>query len=194
METMRIGFIILRDTFLKDFGSLITSSLENGHDVILFYDSQAAPERKNYQRVSLETLSVFSHKHVEKVAFNSLEIVEKCEETSPQILITIDGKLVKDSRAKVIAQLKKRNIKLVSLGSFFETALLPMDHLHEFDLTLYLSEYARNLHFIAQGNAAARDSLKRSFLHKSAVTSSPIFDQLLFSKPGGVRKHYGIPN
>jgi hypothetical protein len=187
---MKIGFLVLRETFLKTMGSLIMECLKAGHEVILFYDEQSATGVKSYQRVTKQKLGGFESLGAQVFGVDSRGL-DKLEPFDINVLVLVEGFHFFRDRLNQLKQLRKTGTKIISLSHFFENLRYPLEALGYFDKTYYLSSFAVDTHFRLYGEnpAKVKDSLYSS---KFEVSGSPMFDQLTDLDEDEIRREMGI--
>ncbi|MQC26264.1 MAG: hypothetical protein DWG76_02290 [Chloroflexi bacterium] len=191
--SLRLGFVIPRAPFLKDFGPVIQQALDDGHHVVLFYSPEAARGTKASQRVTKRELEPFASPHTELVEFTLETLVQICAAAHPEILITLDGDVGAKDRLDVVQEIQALGVQVVSLASFFETALRPIEFLDRFDKVYYMSEFGADLHFDVQLDGGERLVRQRASAEKYEVVSSPVFDQQRFGDFSDARRELGLP-
>jgi hypothetical protein len=189
-SNLRLGFVITRSPFLKDFGPLIARALERGHHVTIFYDPQAASGTKAYQRITVEQLAPFVGPNTDMVACGLAELVQACGETRINVLVTLDGDVGAKDRLDIVDAIRELSVQVVSIPSFFETAVRPLAYLEHFDRVYYMSAYGADLHFHTQ---AASQQQRRALSKNYEFISSPVFDQQRFGDFAGARERLGLP-
>ncbi|KAA3646405.1 MAG: hypothetical protein DWQ07_09315 [Chloroflexi bacterium] len=190
---MKIGFLLLRQPFLKTMGALIDASLEAGHEVFIFYQPNAMQGEKAYQNVTSDNIPDFAGGQVKVVEFELDDFKKLHSEYALDIVVTHEGYHVLHGGVpeKDFKYLQDNGIKLVSLCHFFETSQQPLEALTYFDKTLYMSEYARELHYELHG--APRQLAEDIYGHLGAVVGAPLFDPICGSNPDQIRKALDIP-
>lgn len=172
-------------------GSLIDAAIKDDHDVILFCeDSGRDLGDKDYQQITLQKLASFKSKASKIISVRSVEGV--LETDSLDVLVTQEGfhSLKKDLDG--VTAVREKGVKVVSLAHFFEIARRPVTALDHFDLTLYTSEFCRDLHFDLQCPPERREKEKQSRSSQYAVTGSPMFDQIGAISRQQARRELGV--
>jgi hypothetical protein len=188
---MKIGFLVLRETFLKTMGSLILECLRAGHEVTLLYDEQAATGVKSYQQVTKGNLTRFEGLGAQVLGVDSRSL-DKLSKLDMNVLVFVEGFHFFRDRLSQLKELRKTGIKIVSLTHFFENLRYPLEALDYFDKTFYLSSFAADAHFSLYGENPAE--IKNSpFSEKFEISGSPMFDQLTDLDEDGIRRELRIP-
>ncbi len=185
---IKIGFLLLRDTFLKTMGSLIQESLKAGHEVVLLYDEKAATGSKIYQQVTGPKLFFFEKLGAQPISVDSTAI-DKFSEYEMDVLVVQEGFHFFQDRISQLQVLRNTGTKIVSLTHFFENVQYPLEALNYFDKTYYISPFSLDTHFSL--NQKNSDGLYAS---KFEVLGSPMFDQLINLDENGTRQEWGIPS
>lgn len=189
---MRIGFLLLRDTFFKTMGSLIAASTQRGHHVILLYDEGAVWGAKAYQRVTKDKLLIFEEMGAEAVKFQMNDLATVGLKHQLDMLVTHEGFYFLQDQLEQVQQLRETGTRVVSLAHFFENIRAPLASLEQFDKTFYLSQFAVDTHFLLDGGANTKEPRQRVSM-RYEISGSPMFDQLGDLDPETARLHYGIP-
>jgi hypothetical protein len=192
-KKMKLGFLVLRDTFLKTMGSLIEASLKSGYTAIIFYDETLSSTSKAYQRVTSEKLLGLISLGAVTVKLNLTDFVKIVEQTKVDVLVTHEGSHTLKAQRQQIIGLRKKGIKVVSLCHFFEISAQPLEALGIFDKTYYLSKYARDLHFSLQSPASQTGEALQKYNNLFEITGSPMFDQLVGLDQFNSKRDLGIP-
>ena len=189
---MNIGFLLLRDTFLKTLGSLIQASLDRGHNVLLLYTQGPAQGSKAYQQVTEEKLSIFTQQGAEAVTFSLEDLGELKEKFQLDALAAHEGYYMLHEHMKEIQQARKSGVKVVTLPHFYENAMRLLESLDYFDKTYYLSQFAVDTHFgiYSEGEAEGK---KSAYRRRYEVMGSPMFDQMGQVDRDLVRRDLNIP-
>lgn len=188
---IKIGFLLLRDTFLKTMGSLIQESLKAGHGVVLLYDEQSATGSKAYQQVTRQKLFFFEKSGAELFSVNSKDL-NKLSEYGVDVLVVLEGFHFFRDQINQLEELRNTGTKIVSLTHFFENAQYPLEALNHFDKTYYLSSFAVDTHFFLNGKNSA-EIKKNPYASRFEISGSPMFDQLKNLNEGEIRRELGIP-
>ena len=190
---MRIGFLLLRKTYLKTMGALIDACLEAGHSVFIFYQPNAIHGEKAYQNVRPDNIPDFLGGQAQIVEFELRDFEKLHDEYKMNIVVTHEGYHVlhDDVPEKKFKYLRASGVKLVSLCHFFESSQQPLEALNYFDKTLYMSEYARQLHFELQG--APRTLAEDIYGELGVAVGAPLFDPIGSTKPEQIRGALSIP-
>ena len=190
---MKIGFLVLRNTYLKTMGSLVDACIKGGHTAIIFYDEASSSSSKAYQRVTSKKLHGLISLGAVPVRLNLTDFAKIVGQTHVDVLVTHEGSHTLKAQRQQIIDLRKKGIKVVSLCHFFEISAQPLDALTIFDKTYYLSEYARELHFRLQSPARQTRKAFQKYCSLFEVTGSPMFDQVVGLDQYNSKKEMGIP-
>ncbi len=185
---MKIGFPVFRLGFLKGLGSLITLSLERGHEVVLFVDPNA--NTKTGEHISPEDLlAIWPAARVHVVDFTS-----KCRqlrEIAEDVIIGLD--LIDPGHQKfAFDEARAHGTRLFSVSYLYETAIRNPVYMPSLDRVFYLSDHQRLLHaslFPEVFNCLTPDWMDRY----TAISGCTCSDQLAAVAPLSVRKKYNIP-
>lgn len=186
---MRIGFIILRDTFFKTLGKLVEASAQAGHKPVLLYDSVSSLGSKSSQSVTPEKLAVFAGVDPEVHEFQYGDLDKVSGKFGVDVVCVHEGYHFLQGKLDKVQVSRKAGARFVSLPHFFEIAHHPPAALEAFDLTVYLSDYARYAHFEI---AEATNQLP-AYQAKSFVGGSPMFDQLRGLNKVSAKAELGLP-
>jgi hypothetical protein len=183
---MVIGFLILRITFLKTLGKLIEASLLAGHTVFLFYDENEVLPGKEYQRVNRQKLSWFEAKGARLMDF-SLERLGGLAGRGIDVLAVHEGYYVLNKHLDAVKALRNSGIIFISLPHFFENVRVPIEAVHDFDKTIYVSDFALDTHLEITHTA------KQEVEDSSWVMGSPLFDQFENLDKAVLRNKFNVP-
>jgi hypothetical protein len=190
---MKIGFLLLRDTFLKTMGSLIQASIDRDHQVYLIYSDELVSGSKAYQQVKAEKLSAFSQNNVKVVPFLLKDLGKLKEKLLLDILVTHEGYYLLYDYLADIQAARKSGVKVISLAHFYETSMRLTESLNYFDKTYYLSQFAVDTHFKLYSNSVSLGALQKNYNGRYEATGSPMFDQLRNIDRSAVRAEFNIP-
>jgi hypothetical protein len=190
--TIRIGFLLLRDTFLKTTGNLIETCLSRGFPVTIFYDENAITGAKAYQKISPQKLIDFQKMGAQLAQVNLSQLADLATNVPIDILVTHEGFYNLKNHLEQVDRLRRRGIKVISLCHFFELTAQPLEALTYFDKTYYLSDYSLKLHFQVQ---APTESLEAQGQYRPnfEVLGSPMFDRTTGLSKDACKKELGIP-
>jgi hypothetical protein len=190
---MNVGFLVLRETFLKTMGSLIIECLRAGCAVTLFFDDRSASGPKAYQQVKEEKLAIFEKSGARLVRVDSSDLKNISQETKIDVIVVMEGYHFFRSRLAELEKLREAGTKIVSLSHFFENLRHSFEGLNHFDKTFYLSSFALDAHFSLYGGNTAR-SFKKRYAPRFEIAGSPMFDQFLSLSRDEFRRELGIPS
>ncbi|MEX2144500.1 MAG: hypothetical protein WD740_07890 [Anaerolineales bacterium] len=190
---MKIGFLLLRDTFLKTMGSLIQASINRNHQVYLFTSDELTGGSKAYQRITPEKLSTFSQHNVELAPLLLKDLGKLKEKFLLDVLVTHEGYYVLNEYLTEIQRARKSGVKVISLTHFYENSMRLIESLNYFDKTYYLSRFAVDIHFRLYGNGSSIAAMESSYGGRVEAMGSPMFDQLKSINAKSVRTEFGIP-
>ncbi|MEX1248249.1 MAG: hypothetical protein WEA61_07165 [Anaerolineales bacterium] len=191
---MRIAFYFQRVTYLKTMGGLLEAALRQGHEVIVFYEDAARPlGDKSYQVATAETFSNF---RIPRKNISGITALSQLRDSSSfDVLVTHEGFHTLRADLDVIAELRKSGVKVISLVHFFEIAQGSLAALNNFDLTIYPSEFCRDLHFRLQSRSMDWRRERDARSGQWAVAGSAMFDQIGVISREDARKELDIaPN
>jgi len=189
---MKIGFLLLRDTFLKTMGSLIEASVNRDHQVLLLFTEDPIHGNKAYQRMTREKLPQFLRQSVETVPILLKDLGMVKEKNQLDVLVTLEGYYMLNDYLAEIQEARGNGVKVVSLSHFYENAMRLLESLDYFDKTYYLSQFAVDIHFELNGGGSV-DQLKEKYAGKYEAMGSPMFDQLKNIDRRRMRVEFGIP-
>ena len=189
---MKIGFLLKRITYLKTMGSLIKESLMQGHEVFIFFIPNVAKGAKAYQNVSSEKLEALKKLGAEIVEIGMEELSGLGSRYGLDHLVTQEGFHSLNAQLGDLAALRKSGTRLVSLSHYFEIAQHPISALEHFDRTIYLSEYARDLHFELQVQEENRAPEQERVADLISTAGSPMFDPISKLKRRDIRANMEI--
>jgi len=189
---MKIGFLLLRSTYLKTMGSLIEASIKRGHQVTLLFTEEKSLDSKAYQRITEGTLAPLLALGAEAAPFQLDELGLIKEKFQLDILVTHEGYYSLHSYLEKIQQARNKSVKIVSLAHFYETAKWPLESLDYFDKTYYLSQFAVDTHFRLNDNPS-RQPIDNKYEGKYEAHGSPMLDQLIRVDRNEISKKLGIP-
>ncbi len=190
---MIIGFLMLRNTFLKTLGGVIEEGLKQGHRAVLFYDPTLELGAKSYQSFGPGDCPTFVSGRPDLVDCTSQTLPQRCAQIGVQVLVTQEGYNLggQSGYTDAFIELKRSGVKTASVCNFYETSTWSLEALDHFDKTYYLSEYARQLHFSVQPREH-RGVRREQLLAKQEVVGSPVFDLLRNVDPDDAREAFGI--
>lgn len=190
---MNIGFLLLRDTFLKTMGSLIQASIDRGHQVTILYTDELIGGSKAYQRITAEKLSLFSQQEVEVVPYLLKDLGKVKDKFGLDVLVTHEGYYVLNSYLSDIQTARENGVKIISLAHFYENTMRLPEALNYFDKTYYLSQFAVDTHFQLYSNGGSADTMEKTYRGRYEALGSPMFDQIKNIDTIGSRAEFGIP-
>ncbi len=189
---MKIGFLLLRDTFLKTMGCLIEASIYRGHQALLLYPEDPIQGKKGYQRVTRDKLSAFTQRGVEAAPFLLKDLGKIKEKFQLDVLVTHEGYYMLNSYLAEIQEARKNGVKVISLAHFYENAMRLPESLNYFDKTYYLSQFAVDTHFQLYSNGSV-SAMEKMYGGRYEAIGSPMFDQLKNIDQNDSRDEFGIP-
>jgi hypothetical protein len=189
---IRIGFLILRDTFLKTTGNLIEASLNRGFSVTIFYDENAITGTKAYQKISPQKLVDFQKKGARQVRVKISQLADLNIKNPVDVLVTHEGYYNLKNQLDQLEKLRRSGIKVISLCHFFEITAQPLEALTFFDKTYYLSDYSLKLHFQVQAPTESLEAL-RQYRPNFEVLGSPMFDRIAGLNKNECKKELKTP-
>lgn len=189
---MRIGFLIGRMTHFKTLGNLIDASLAAGHEVWLFHLAHADWGSKNYQKVVLEDLPQFANGQPNFAPFQLEDVGGLGERFGLDALVTHEGYRVMQGfgLAAELLRLRASGTRTFALSHFYEFSKQPLEALDHFDRTFFMSEFGCDLMFDLND---ANEAVREKYLARTAVVSTPAFEQIGKTDPAAARKEFGIP-
>ena len=189
---MKIGFLLLRDTYLKTMGSLMEASLNRDQQVVILYTEDPIRGDKAYQRITAEKLAPIFQKGVKAVPFLLKDLGKVKEKFQLDVLVTLEGYYMLNSYLAEIQMARKKGVKVVSLPHFFENIMRLPESLDYFDKTYYLSQFAVEAHFTLYGDGSA-ERTRNEYRGQYEAMGSPMFDQLKNVDQEEARAEFGIP-
>ncbi|MEX2160726.1 MAG: hypothetical protein WD751_02335 [Anaerolineales bacterium] len=189
VDAMRIGFLLLRDTFFKTMGELIEASVERGHTALLLYSEETAGGPKAYQQVTKEKLAPFAKLGGKGTPFQLSELAQLKEKFQLDVLVTHEGYYFLTGHLKDLGMSRREGVLAVSLSHFYENIRHPLESLLYFDKTYYLSDFSVDTHFAIANGGKRREE----FAGLYEASGSPMFDQLMGLKRDEARRELGIP-
>jgi hypothetical protein len=189
---MKIGFLLQRATDLKSMGPLAMESLERGHQAVLLYFTEVESKAKSYLQVKNKDLKVLLSKNAQAIGIRKEELDALKNMHKLDMLIVQEGYHSLNSELDKLQILREQGVKLISLSHFFEIAKRPLEALFLFDLTIYISDFAKVLHFKLQNMTRKQKQEMKPFSNQIAVAASPMFDQILEIDRKKARRELGI--
>lgn len=115
---MKIGFLVLRDTYLKTMGTLIEECLRRQHEVLIFYQPDANKGEKAYQNVSPQTFPRFSGGEIQFAEYHPSDLEQLGDQHPIDVLVTHEGYHYFENAGLLenLAALRESGTPVVSLG------------------------------------------------------------------------------
>ncbi|TAK12686.1 MAG: hypothetical protein EPO32_08070 [Anaerolineae bacterium] len=194
---MRMGFLIDRMTYFKTLGNLIEICLEAGHEVWLFHLAEADWGSKDYQKVVIEDFPRFAHGQPNLAPYRMDEVSGLGKQFKLDALVTHEGyrMLSIAGEEDELRRLRESGTRTFALSHFYEFSKQPLEALDHFDCTFFMSEFGRDLMLNLQaGNNGRAEDLRQRYLARTAVVSTPAFEQIGITTPATARAEFGIPH
>ena len=179
---MRIGLLLQRATDLKWAGPFAEEALGAKHQVTLFA-LEGQGSAKGYLSLSEHDCGELLQAGAHYAALKTEQIDSHTQLTQQDALLMLEGFHTQQANLEAWRSLRAKGPRLISLPHFFEICKRPLEALDDFDATLYVSQYARDLHIQIQGEGAQKSQ---------PALGSPMFDQLKRVSREQSRKEIGI--
>jgi hypothetical protein len=185
---MKIGFYLYRDATLKAMGALIEAAVREQHSVSLLFDQTPFGGDKAHQQLNDEKLGYFEQFGLDLIGTAGDDLSAAITRLTLDVLFVHEGFHTLRPHLNTIQDLRNAGVKVVSLPHFFEVAHHPVEALNAFDLTVYMSEHARQAHF-----QIAQTAVTPTYESRSFIGGSPMFDQLRRLDKTTAKAELGLP-
>ncbi|HEV8616437.1 MAG TPA: hypothetical protein VGU22_13190 [Methylomirabilota bacterium] len=187
---MTVGFLVPRKGSLKVMGALIQAALDRGHAVVLLWDPD---EKKPGERVSETELRPWTGARVVRHARGTPLLpvltghgVEAVIGTSLHYVLKGAG------HAPELPAIRAAGIRLYSVDYALDTIRSEPAGYDVVDVTFYMSDHQRQLHWTAMAEPFARVGDTARLKARSAACGSTMLDQLAVVDRAAVRKRHGL--
>ena len=189
---MTLAILAARKGYLKVLGSFIQAACDRGHRVVLLHDPD---EKKPGEAVTAADLALWPkamprpHRRGEPL----LPILKDAGATAlvgPSLHYVLQGM----GAAAEVAALRAAGIRLYSVDYVFDMVSSDPEGYRAVDVTCYLSEHQRQLHWRVQAERFAAVGTEAERRARSAVVGSTMLDQLTRVDRAAVRRKYGLPD
>ena len=188
---MTLAVFASRKGHLKVLGSFIQAACDRGHRVVLLHDPD---ERKPGEAVTPADLALWptaetlAHRRGEAL----LPILKRAA-ASALVGPALHSVLTSMGVEAEAAALRRAGIRLYSVDYVFDTVSRDPDGYRVVDMTCYLSEHQRQVHWRVQAEKFAAIGSEVERRARSAVVGSTMLDQLTRVDRAAVRRKYGLP-
>ena len=187
---MTLAVLASRKGYLKVLGSFIQAACDRGHGVVLLHDPD---EKKPGEAVTAADLAHWSkaiarpHRRGEAL-LPALQAagVEALVGPSLHLLLRAMG-----IEAEAPA-LRAAGIRIYSVNYVFDTIASAPEGYRVVDVTCYMSEHQRQVHWRVQREAFAAIGSEAELRRRSAVVGSTMLDQFALVDRTAVRRKYGL--
>lgn len=187
---MKIGFYLTRDTQIKTLGNLIAESVGRGHETTVFFEENSLQGGdKAYQNLSAEKVNTFSQlgAKIQKV----VGLADLLSKPDVEVLIAHKPFYTFQNQMLELANLREQGVRVVSITHFFEVVVEPLSSFNHFDLAVYPSQFARELHVDIQRKYGEPGDANTDSGHYF-IGGAPMFDQITHGSREQARKELGI--
>ena len=125
-------------------GTLIERACRQKHHVVLYLNEQSSEGEKSHQQIQAKHLADFVAIGAE---IHSIQGKNLGKQRGLDLLFVLEGLHTLVPDLGNIKNLRIAGTQVLSLPNFFEVAHHSVAALDAFDLTIYLSDYARRAHF-----------------------------------------------
>lgn len=167
-------------------------ALDQDHVAYLLKWESKSRQGKDYLALKKSQTELLERAGAKLVSVTDESMSEFSNGLGLDFVIIQEGFHTQSSNLDRFQTLRDKGTQIVSLAHFFEICKRPLEALNAFDRNLYVSEYARDLHFRLQGSQKGTSLAWEDLLAKTAVASSPMFDQFRSIDRDESRKKLGI--
>ena len=189
---MTLAVLAARKGYLKVLGSFIQAACDRGHPVVLLHDPD---EKKPGEAVTPADLALWpaatprAHRRGEPL----LPVLREAGATAlvgPSLHYVLRDRGT-DAEAPA---LRAAGIRLYSVDYVFDMVSSEPDGYRVVDVTCYMSEHQRQVHWQIQAERFAALASEAERRARSAVVGSTMLDQLARVDRTAVRRKYGLPD
>lgn len=187
---MTLAIFASRKGYLKVLGSFIQAACDRGHDVVLLHDPD---EKKTGEAVTEADLAQWPkamarpHRRGEAL-LPALRAAGAEALVGPSLHFLLRAMGVEGEAPA----LRAAGIRLYSVDYVFDTVASAPEGYRVVDVTCYMSEHQRQVHWRVQREAFAAIGSEAELGRRSAVVGSTMLDQLALVDRAAVRRKYGL--
>lgn len=187
---MTLAFLAVRKGFLKVLGATIQAALDRGHRVVLLWDPVEAKPGEAVSEADLGAWPGASREGWRRGA--PLLPLLRTAGVDALVAPSLHYILQVNCGDEGIDAIRRAGIGLYSVDYAFETVTSAPEGYRAIDITFYTSGFQRALHqrLFAERFAALGPGV--DVAARSAVSGSPMLDQLALVDRAAVRKRYGL--
>ena len=187
---MTLAVLASRKGYLKVLGAFIQAALVRGHRVVLLHDPD---EKKPGEAVTAADLAQWPqavprpHRRGEAL-LPALRAAGAEALVGPSLHLLLRAMGVEGEAPA----LRAAGIRLYSVDYVFDTVASAPEGYRVVDVTCYMSEHQRRVHWRVQREAFAAIGSEAELRRRSAVVGSTMLDQLALVDRAAVRRKYGL--
>ena len=187
---MTLAVLASRKGYLKVLGAFIQAALVRGHGVVLLHDPD---EKKPGEAVTAADLAQWPqavprpHRRGEAL-LPALRAAGAAALVGPSLHLLLRAMGVEGEAPA----LRAAGIRLYSVDYVFDTVASAPEGYRVVDVTCYMSEHQRQVHWRVQREAFAAIGSEAELRRRSAVVGSTMLDQLALVDRAAVRRKYGL--
>jgi len=185
-----LAVLASRKGYLKVLGAFIQAALVRGHGVVLLHDPD---EKKPGEAVTAADLAQWPqavprpHRRGEAL-LPALRAAGAAALVGPSLHLLLRAMGVEGEAPA----LRAAGIRLYSVDYVFDTVASAPEGYRVVDVTCYMSEHQRQVHWRVQREAFAAIGSEAELRRRSAVVGSTMLDQLALVDRAAVRRKYGL--
>jgi hypothetical protein len=187
---MTIGLLVLRRSYLKVLGSLIQCALDRGHTAIIFWDRSTSKPGETLRESDFAPWPA-----VKLIPYDPEQPDRQFLEYRINAVVSTELFLHVNSagREATYHAARQAGVRFYSVSYIFDTAWNDPRAYHLIERTCYVSEYQRQLHWRLYAERFAEVGSRTRLIAGSAITGSPMLDQLALVDREEVRRRYRLP-
>lgn len=187
---MTLAVLASRKGYLKVLGSFIQAACDRGHDVVLLHDPD---EKKPGEMVTASDLAQWP-KATARPHRRGEALLPVLRAAGAEVLVGPSLHFL--LRAMGVEgegpELRAAGIRLYSVDYVFDTVASAPEGYRVVDVTCYMSEHQRQVHWRVQRERFAAIGSETELRRRSAVVGSTMLDQLALVDRAAVRRKYGL--
>lgn len=188
---MTLGVLVLRRSYLKVLGCVIQAAMDRGFSVVLFWDPRVSKPGEALREVDFgcwpaAKLVTYDNARPDRqfIEFRVDAVV------STELFLHVQAAGLEGAYRSA----QRAGVRFHSVSYIFDTAWNDPAAYNLLERTCYVSEYQRQLHWRLYAEAFKAIGGPERLAAGSAVTGSPMLDQLALVDPDAVRRRYALPS
>jgi hypothetical protein len=189
---MTVGVLLIRRSFIKVLGSVIQALLDRGHRTVLFWDASG---RVSKAGDTLTEADLAAWPGAETVRYDPASAERLFRQAGLDALVSTElySYILAGGLQSAFEAIRAAGVHLYSVSHIFDTAWSDPAGYRLLERTFYVSDYQRDLHWRMYADDFAAVGPRPVLEARSAVTGSPMLDQLAAVDPVAARRRYDLP-